>query len=239
MGFFDSVVARRIATGLQRIAADKALWDDIMDGSVDDKRRDEAYDRIFPLETIDSVEARAPRVTVRTAYPRMPPDGRSPPDPAARPGQGSTAGCVVTVDLAEEVTIKRELGGRRRLDRETVEILVSAGDKDDVRCLHQAIREIVEDSLKFFASLGYSMALAEGPSGDLRPTDGAFLGMPHLLGAFSRYLRCVATANRTRTRIFSEDSPKVDGAGAIRVNHVDAFDDFGNPGGVEPTSAAE
>lgn len=231
MGFFDYHVSLRIGAGLQRIAANKLLWDDILDGSVDDRTRDLVWARLFVLE--DGAETPTPRVIVRTAWPRLSGDGRPPADPAAVSGQGSAQAPTVTIDLVDERTIKKELGGLRRLDQENVEILVSAGTKDEVRCLHQTIKEIVEDSIKWFLSLGYSMVHADGPSGDLRPTDTAFLGMPHLLGAFNRYLRCQATINRKGTRIFTEERGLVDPAD-IRVNHIDSKDEQGNQGAVKP-----
>lgn len=231
MGFFDAHVTLRINAGLAIIAANKSLWNDILDGYTDDHTRDTVWSRLFVLE--DGASIPTVRVVVRTGYPKASGDGRPPADLAANAGQGSAQAPTVTIDMIDEHGLKKELGGLRRVDQETVEILVSAGTKDEVRCLHQVLKEIVEDSIKWFLSIGYVMVTADGPSGDLRPTDTAFLGMPHLLGAFNRYLRCVGTINRKGTRIFTTAPVLIDPSD-IRVNNQDAFDEQGNQGAVEP-----
>lgn len=233
MGFLDAHATLRVGLGLRAIAANKAIFDSICEGSVDDKTRDEVWARVFPEETIGVVTARKPRVVVRSGYPKNAPDGRTPPDPAAQPGQGSTAGVTVTIDLVDEHTIKRELGGKRKIQQETIEIMISAGNKDDVRCVHECINDIVEDSVLWLKSMGYVTVLADGPAGDLRPAEGSWLGMPHLLGAFNRYTRVTTTIGRLRTRIFTEEPERVP-ASQIRVNNVDSKDDHGHQGAVTP-----
>lgn len=237
MGFFDQHVALRLHAGLLIVTANKAIWDDILDGFTDDRTRDAVWDKVFPLEAFEGEEAvRRCRVVIRTAYPRLGADARQPPDPASKQGVGT--GPMFTVDLVEERSFKKELGGGRRVDQETVELLISAGTKDEVRCLHAVAREIIEDSVQWFGSIGYAMVHADGPSGDLRPADSAFLGQPHLLGAFNRFLRMQATINRKSTRIFSKENLDLVDVSKIRVNHIDAFDADGNPGAVIPVDTS-
>lgn len=238
MGFLDAHAAKRVTKGLLIIAADKSKFDHICDGSVDDTTRDAVWGRVFPLETIGAETKRTPRVAVRTAYPKGGADGRTPPDPAAVAGQGSTGGATITIDLVDEHTVKRSMGGMRKIQQETIEIMISAGTKDDVRVLHEVVGEILEDSIRWFESLGYVTVLCDGPSGDLRPADGQWLGQPHLLGAFNRFIRVTTTVGRMRTRIFTTDTEKL-GTRGIRVNNVDAEDDKGHQGDVEPRGDGE
>lgn len=226
MSYMDAHMAVRLEYGLQMFCdpvKGYARFVSCLTGLVPDASLPGIYNGLFPLEN----GVRVPRCAVRTDYNGII-DGRIAQQPSS-PAPGPTHFPAVIIDLVDE-KVKSSFGGNRRaMFTSTIEVMVVAKTKSELRALYTLIQELVIDSMKWFKLIGYSNMDIESGA-DIRPIEALGAGLhPNFLGLMQRYMRVTGILSRVTDQLFDDTDPPLH-VNAVRVHHFDALDVANEPG---------
>lgn len=221
MSHFDAHMVGRLEEGFWVLAGSSEKWGLCLDGFVDEVEIGKLYDSLFPV--VDGA-TREPRISFRTDYVGIM-DARltgAPQSPTTSPAHYP----AIIVDMASEST-KATLGNRRVQEQTSLEIMIVAKTKAEVRALYRAVKFIVLDSSVWFKRVGYP-AIMIRDGNDIRPMEAAAGGLhPNFLGLMQRALRVEATMTVLVPDLFGD---VVIPQRRPTVYQESGIDEFGVPG---------